>query len=180
MKFGNICSFKIPKAKIVPVLLNFDDFFPCEKEPCHTQRGGEATSKAAAPAPRCAFPPCCKLPGGDPCWLPAVACHLPPPRLLAAVSSACCQGSSGAGRKKPSVFKRRQGCEGGRARNERNSSVQSWVWAHELITDGCGSMFWEGRGSGCNLCLSTLTAAGNRGRIITRDTCRCMYKREHM
>lgn len=94
MKFGNICSFKIPKAKIVPVLLNFDDFFPCEKEPCHTQRGGEATSKAAAPAPPCAFPSCCKLPGWDPCWLPAAACHPPPPRLLAAGSSSCCQGSS--------------------------------------------------------------------------------------
>lgn len=45
-----------------------------------------------------------------------------------------------------------------------------WVWLH----------VWEGRGSECNLCLSALTAAGNRGRIITRETCRCMYKREHM
>lgn len=159
--------------------------FSYEKDPCHTQRWGWETSKSSCHCLLTALPFLlkfeCKPPGGDPWWLPAAALHLPPHRLLAAVYSSWSKGNSWAERKKPSVFERRQGCEGERARMKETAlcspGLVPWTdnwWVDPRFGKGvkveatCASQPWG------------WTVAGNRGRISIPDSCRCIYKHEHV
>lgn len=156
-----------------------------KKSPATLRGEGGKLPKAAATASSLRLPFLlkleCKPPGGDPWWLPAAALHLPPHRLLVAVYSSCSKGNSWAERKKPSVFERRQGCEGERARTKETAPcspglvtrTDNW-WVDPCFGKGvkveatCASRPWG------------WTVAGNRGRISIPDACRCKYKHEHV